>query len=66
MQKLSRRRPTDTPGGIPHAPGSVALRRSDAGDRSAHRPALNSPEGRDSEMGLSTRDNNSDAALTPF
>lgn len=51
MQKLSRRRLTDTPRDIPHVPGNCGL-------------SLNSPEGRDGITDLSTLDNNPDAALT--
>ena len=52
MQRLSRRRTTDTPRDIPHVPGNCGL-------------SFNSPEGRGSVAGLTTLDNDPDAALTP-
>lgn len=53
MQQLSRRRETDTPTDIPHVRSTCGV-------------PLNDPEGRDSVAGLTTLDNNPDAALTPL
>ncbi len=67
MQKLRERRfKTDTPTDAPQVCSSVALCRSDAGNRTMYRPALNSPkrEG-DSVVSLETSLNNLDAAQTP-
>jgi hypothetical protein len=44
MQKLRERRSINTPADVPQVCSPVALRRSDAGDGTVHRPALNSPE----------------------
>lgn len=51
MQKLSRRRLTDTPTDIPHVRGNCGS-------------SLNSPGGKGSVARLTTRDNSSDAVLT--
>ena len=76
MQKLGERmRTADTPADIQenlsptgdrtHVRSSVALCRSETGNRTINRPALNSREGSDGAVGSTTSLNNSDAALTP-
>ncbi len=65
MQKLRERREIDTPVVVPQDCSSVALHRSDAGDGTVYRPALNSSkrEG-NSVVSLTTSFNSPDAAQT--
>jgi hypothetical protein len=65
MQKVRERRSIVTPADVPQVCSPVALRRSDAGDGTVHRPALNSPEREgDSVVSLTTSLNNPDATHT--